>query len=265
MRETMRVVIVDDEPLARENLRRLLARETEVEVVAEAADAAGAEAVIRATQPDLVLLDVRIRDGNGFEVLDRIEPDERPQVVFVSAHDEHAVRAFAVRAVDYLLKPIERSRLQAALERARDTMAVRRQAIASRHPSRGPQPAAPRVAAGRLSRFVVRSVGKMLLIDVADVDWIEAAGNYVRLHHGGESHLLRETMTALEGRLDPNRFVRIHRSTIVNLDRVKELRHILHGDYAVILRDGTRLTLSRGFRETFGRVLESVTSLRITS
>jgi len=116
-----------------------------------------------------------------------------------------------------------------------------------------------------LSRFVVRSVGKMLLIDVADVDWIEAAGNYVRLHHGAESHLLRETMTALEGRLDPSRFVRIHRSTIVNLDRVKELRHILHGDYAVILRDGTRLTLSRGFREPFSRVLESVTSLRISS
>jgi two-component system, LytTR family, response regulator len=264
MNEMLKVVIVDDEPLARENLRRLLAREQDIEVVAEAGDVRNAEAAIRSARPDLVLLDVRIRDGNGFEVLDCIEPDERPQVVFVSAHDEHAVRAFAVRAVDYLLKPIERPRLQAALQRARDTMAVRRRTVEARQPPRADALAA-RGASGRLSRFVVRSVGKMLLIDVADVDWIEAAGNYVRLHHGGESHLLRETMTALEGRLDPNHFVRIHRSTIVNLDRVKELRHILHGDYALILRDGTRLTLSRGFREPFGRVLESVTSLRLSS
>lgn len=264
MNESLRVLIVDDEPLARENLRRLLARESDVEIVAEAGDARTAEAAIRQLRPDVVMLDVRIRESNGFEVLDRIEPDERPQVVFVSAHDEHAVRAFAVRAVDYLLKPIERPRLQAALERARDTVAARRRAIEQRRPPRAGA-SDPRGAAGRLSRFVVRSVGKMLLIDVADVDWIEAAGNYVRLHHGGECHLLRETMTALEGRLDPSRFVRIHRSTIVNLDRVKELRHILHGDYAVILRDGTRLTLSRGFREPFGRVLESVTSLRISS
>ncbi|MCM2268687.1 MAG: LytTR family DNA-binding domain-containing protein [Thermoanaerobaculia bacterium] len=264
MNESLRVLIVDDEPLARENLRRLLVHEPDVEIVAEAGDARGAESAIRQLRPDVVMLDVRIRESNGFEVLDRIEPDERPQVVFVSAHDEHAVRAFAVRAIDYLLKPIERPRLQAALERARDTVAARRRALEQRRPPRADAPD-PRGAAGRLSRFVVRSVGKMLLIDVADVDWIEAAGNYVRLHHGGECHLLRETMTALEGRLDPSRFVRIHRSTIVNLDRVKELRHILHGDYAVILRDGTRLTLSRGFREPFGRVLESVTSLRISS
>jgi two-component system LytT family response regulator len=264
MNEPLRIVIVDDEPLARENLRRLLAREEGVEVVAEAGDARTAEAAIRASRPDLVLLDVRIRDGNGFEVLDRIDPDERPLVVFVSAHDEHAVRAFAVRAVDYLLKPIERARLQSALERARDSVEARRRTTAARRPAPAGAPPDPRGVAGRLSRFVVRSVGKMLLVDVTDVDWIEAAGNYVRLHHGGESHLLRETMTALEGRLDPGRFVRIHRSTIVNLDRVKELRHILHGDYAVILRDGTRLTLSRGFREQFGRVLESATSLRIS-
>jgi two-component system LytT family response regulator len=255
-------MIVDDEPLARENLRRLLAREGGVEVVAEAGDADAATALVRSTRPDLLLLDVRIRDGNGFEVLDRVEPDERPAVIFVSAHDEHAVRAFSVRAVDYLLKPIEPHRLRSALERARDHVALaRRQAVEERRLD------APGVgAAGApLARFVVRSVGKILLVDVVDIDWIEAAGNYVRLHHGGESHLLRETMTAVEGRLDPRRFVRIHRSTIVNLTRIRELRHILHGDYSVVLRDGTRLTMSRGYRERFGRVLEQTTSVRISS
>jgi two-component system, LytTR family, response regulator len=261
MSEPLRVVIVDDEPLARENLRRLLAGEAGVTLVGEAAGAEQAAELIRATRPELVLLDVRIREGNGFEVLDRFEPDERPQVVFVSAHDEHAVRAFSVRAVDYLLKPIERSRLHAALERARENAAVRRQRLAERE-GRAVAGGAP--SGAPLARFVVRSVGRILLVDVADVDWIEAAGNYVRLHHGGRSHLLRETMSHLESRLDPRRFVRIHRSTIVNLDRVRELRHILHGDYAVVLRDETRLTLSRGFREQFTQVLESVTKQRVS-
>ena len=262
MSQALRVMIVDDEPLARENLRRLLAREGGVDVVGEAADAEAATALIRSTRPDLVLLDVRIRDGNGFEVLDGIEPDARPPVVFVSAHDEHAVRAFSVRAIDYLLKPIEMHRLHAAIERARDHVAMKRRLVEQERDS---EAGAEGTASAPLARFVVRSVGKILLVDVADIDWIEAAGNYVRLHHGGESHLLRETMTALESRLDPRRFVRIHRSTIVNLARVRELRHILHGDYAVVLRDGTRLTMSRGFRERFGRVLEQATSVRISS
>lgn len=260
MAEKVTAMIVDDEPLARENMRRLLAGIEDLELVAEAGGVEEAAALIRAKRPDVVLLDVRIRDGNGFEVLDRIETDEGPEVIFVSAHDEHAVRAFAVRAADYLLKPIEADRLRSAVERARERVRSRRRSPGDRSRENRRDRAGE---SAPLARFVVRSVGKMMLIDVAEVDWIEAAGNYVRLHHGGESHLLRETMTALEGRLDGRRFVRIHRSTIVNLDRVRELRHILHGDYSVELRDGTRLTLSRGYRETFQRVLESATSLRI--
>jgi len=257
--DPLKVLIVDDEPLARRDLLRLLDREEAVEIVGEVPDARTAEALIRSARPDVLLLDVRIRGGNGFELLDRIEPDLRPGVIFVSAHDEHAVRAFAIRAIDYLLKPIERGRLRSALERAREQRRPRRVAG---------DDAAPRGNNGRptppLARFVLRSVGRVLLIDVDDVDWIEAAGNYVRLHHGGESHLLRETMSSLEQRLDPLRFVRIHRSSFVNLDRVRELRHVLHGDYAVVLRDGTRLTLSRGFREHFEQVLAAATELRIS-
>lgn len=262
MSRVMTAMIVDDEPLARENLRRLLSRVGDVDIVAEVGDVEGAVSLIRARRPDLLLLDVRIRDGNGFEVLDRIDSDESPEVIFVSAHDEHAVRAFAVRAVDYLLKPIEAARLRSAVERAREHLALRNR-------STGETSAAARANSGGedapLVRFLVRSVGKILLIDVSEVDWIEAAGNYVRLHHGGESHLLRETMTALEARLDRRRFVRIHRSTIVNLDRVRELRHILHGDYVVELRDGKRLTLSRGFREQFQQVLESAARQRVSN
>jgi len=260
MTDPLKILIVDDEPLARRNLLRLLDREEAVEIVGEVPDARSAEALIRSARPDLLLLDVRIRGGNGFELLDRIEPDLRPGVIFVSAHDEHAVRAFAVRAIDYLLKPIERERLRSALERAREQRLPRRTDGAPVEGARGNN--------GRstppLARFVLRSVGRVLLIDVDDVDWIEAAGNYVRLHHGGESHLLRETMSSLEQRLDPLRFVRIHRSSFVNLDRVRELRHVLHGDYAVVLRDGTRLTLSRGFREHFEQVLATATDLRIS-
>ena len=246
MSQALRVMIVDDEPLARENLRRLLAREGGVDVVGEAADAEAATALIRSTRPDLVLLDVRIRDGNGFEVLDRIEPDARPPVVFVSAHDEHAVRAFSVRAIDYLLKPIEAHRLHAAIDRARDHVAMKRRLVEQERDS---EPGAEGAASAPLARFVVRSVGKILLVDVADIDWIEAAGNYVRLHLGEESHLFRETMNNMEGRLDGRRFVRIHRSRIVNTDRIKEMQPWFNGEYVVVLQNGTRLTLSRGYRE----------------
>jgi len=245
MREAMRVLIVDDEPLARTKLKRLLTTLGGVEVVGEAAEIVAAEELVRSARPDAILLDVNLPGGSGFELLDRIPPDDRPAVIFITAYDEHAVRAFSVRAVDYVLKPFDGERLGAALERACEAVRSRRQ------PTEDGADAGD--GAAPLSRFVVRGVGRMRFVEADSVDWIEAAGNYVRLHHAGESHLLRETMSALEARLDPRQFIRIHRSTIVNLSRVRELHHILHGDYSVLLHDGTRLTLSRSYRDRFER------------
>ncbi len=259
MKAPAKILVVDDEPLARGKLLRLLAAEDGVEVIGEAASFAEAAQAIRALRPELLLLDVQLPDRSGFELLAAVPEEVRPEVIFVTAHDEHAVRAFAVRAVDYLVKPYDRERLRAALERGREQVEKRRrEAGAAAGEAR-----ATAAEVDPMTRFVVRSVGRLLLIDVAEVDWIEAAGNYVRLHHGRESHLLRETMSALEARLSPRRFARIHRSTIVNLDRVRELHHILHGDYSVLLRDGTRLTLSRGYREQFERLVAGASDLRM--
>lgn len=262
MNDSLRVLIVDDEPLARARLTQLLHREEGVELVGEASRAGEARSMIEALRPDVLLLDVQMPGGSGFELVDSLPAETRPGVIFVSAHDQHAVRAFSVRAIDYLLKPFDRERLRAALDRARDAV-VRRARLGESAEARAVT--AARDPSRYLSRFVVRSVGRMLLIDAGEVDWIEAAGNYVRLHHGGQKHLLRETMNSLESQLDPERFARIHRSTIVNLDRVRELHHILHGDYSVFLRDGTRLTLSRGYRESFERLVAGATDLRLSS
>jgi two-component system LytT family response regulator len=249
----LRVLLVDDEPLARAKLRRLLADEVGIEVAGEAGSVAEARERLLAVHPDLVFLDVQMPGGDGFALIESLPPAERPAIVFVTAHDEHAVRAFEVHALDYLLKPFDRERLRVALERARETLgrdepaATDEQLRSMLAELRGEQP--------HLERFVIRGVGRIVFVNAADVDWIEAAGNYVRLHLGKESHLLRETMSSLETRLDPKVFARIHRSTIVNIDRIRELHHIFHGDYSVLLRDGTRLTLSRGFREQFERLV----------
>lgn len=256
MGETLKVMLVDDEPLARGKLRRLLADATEVEIVGEAGSAEEARDKLQELRPDLLFLDIQMPGQDGFALLESLPAHDLPAVVFVTAYDEHAVRAFEVSALDYLLKPFDRERLELALERAREALARRdgvgldEQLRSMLQELRGEQPF--------LDRFVVRSVGRIVFVRAADVDWIEAAGNYVRLRIGKESHLLRETMSSLETRLDPRVFARIHRSTIVNIDRIKELNHIFHGDYSVLLKDGTRLTLSRGYREQFERIVGGV-------
>jgi two-component system, LytTR family, response regulator len=253
MSEPMRVVLVDDEPLARSKLRRLLAGEDGVEIVGEAASAAEAREVLLAERPDLIFLDIQMPEEDGFTLLESLPSDAVPAVIFVTAFDEHALRAFEVHALDYLLKPFDRERLRLALERAREALdrsaagPFDEQLRMMLQELRGEQP--------YLSRFVIRSVGRIVFVNAPDVDWIEAAGNYVRLHIAKESHLLRETMSSLETRLDPRVFARIHRSTIVNIERIRELHHIFHGDYSVLLKDGTRLTLSRGYREQFERLV----------
>lgn len=243
-----RVVVVDDEPHAREKLRRYLADDPRVEWVGEAGDGMAAVALVEEVEPDLVLLDVQMPEMDGFDVLAALEGDRLPAVVFVTAHDEHAVRAFEVQAVDYLLKPVDRTRFAEAVGRALAVGASRRREV------RRVLEALP--APRPLERFLVRSRGRMHLVPVGDVDWIGAAGNYVELHVSGAVHLVRGTLQTLEERLSPVRFARIHRSTIVNLDRIAALHPWSHGDLQVELHDGTELRLSRRYRdrleETFG-------------
>lgn len=237
-----RIVIVDDEPPARDKLRRFIEEDGRAQIVGEAGDGLDAIRVIEETRPDIVLLDIRMPELDGFEVLAALDLEPMPHIVFVTAHDEHALRAFEVRALDYLLKPVDRSRFVDALDRAlvgsrQDTRAL----PAELHEDRP------------LVRFVVRVRGRMRLVPVDDVEWFGGAGNYVELHVAGDTHLVRGTLRDIEARL-PDRFARIHRSTIVNLDRVRELHGWSHGDLMVEMADGTELRLSRRFRDRLDSV-----------
>jgi two-component system, LytTR family, response regulator len=235
-------VIADDEPLARERIRTLLGRESDVEVVGECADGSTAIEVIQRQQPDLVFLDVQMPEVGGFEVLEAVGAERAPAVIFVTAYDQYAVRAFEVNALDYLLKPFDRERFRKAMARGRAELegeGGRRRLMALLEHLRSDR----RVE----RRLVLKSGGRISFLRAAEVDWIEAAGNYLRLHAGKESHLLRETMKGIEERLDPGTFVRIHRSVIVNVDRIAVLEAAFHGEYWVVLRDGTRLASSRSY------------------
>jgi two-component system LytT family response regulator len=242
-----RVLIVDDEPLARERLRTLLEEEPAFELVGEAADGTtGAESIL-ALQPDLVFLDVQMPGADGFDVIDAVGADKMPFVVFVTAYDRYALRAFDVHALDYLLKPFDRERFREALGRAQAQIERNTGGDIERRLAAIVQDLKP--ARARTDRFVVKSGGRIFFVRTAEIDWIEAAGNYVKLHLGEDSHLFRETMNNMEARLDGHRFVRIHRSRIVNTDRIKELQPWFNGEYVVVLQNGARLTLSRGYRE----------------
>jgi two-component system LytT family response regulator len=243
----IRTLVVDDEPLARERVMSLLQQENDVEIVGECADGAQAVSAIQDRSPDLVFLDVQMPGCDGFEVIRNVGADRMPNVIFVTAYDEYALQAFEVHALDYLLKPFGKDRFQQTLRHAREALERRRagdlgrRLLALVHDIK-PEPQ-------RVERLVVKSGGRVFFLRTDEIDWIEAAGNYVRLHLGTESHLFRETMNRMESRLDTRRFARIHRSRIVNTERIKELQPWFNGDYVVILRDGTRLTLSRGYRE----------------
>jgi two-component system LytT family response regulator len=250
----MRTLIVDDEPLARERLRDLLANDPEVEVIGECSDGPSAVGAIREQEPDLVFLDVKMPGHDGFRVIEEVGPERMPVTVFVTAFDKFALRAFEVRALDYLLKPFDRERFDAALQRAkehfrrRDDDEVRQRLDALLTEVRGER--------RPMDRIAIKSSGSVYFLRAEEIDWIEAAGNYSRLHVGKTTHLLRDTMSSLESKLDPKRFLRIHRSTIINIERVRELQPYFHGDYIVLLQDGTELTLSRNYRsrlhEVFG-------------
>lgn len=244
----MRAMIVDDEPLARQRLRELLAELPDVEVVAECEDGHQAVEAIEGDVPDLLFLDISMPGLNGFEVLQAVDSGRQPQVIFTTAYDEHALRAFEAHAVDYLLKPIDPQRLQSAVERA---------GLLMRDPAPATQASiAEIIAAAGLSftkgftkRIAVRRGDRMMVVPTKEVDWIEASGNYVRLHVGDRSDAIRATMNSLESELDPAQFARIHRQTIVNVDRIVEVSAGFGGDYFVVLRSGLKLVMQRSYLE----------------
>jgi two-component system LytT family response regulator len=243
----MRALVVDDEPMARERVLSLLQHEDDVEVVGECSDGEQAIAAIQHHAPDLVFLDVQMPGVDGFGVIQAIGAERMPIVVFITAYDEYALKAFEVHAADYLLKPFGRDRFQETLKHARESLDRRRAGDLGRRLLALVNDIKPETP--KLDRLVVKSGGRVFFLRTEEIDWIEAAGNYVRLHLAAESHLFRETMNRMESRLDSRRFARIHRSRIVNTERIKELQPWFNGEYVVVLRNGTRLPLSRGYRD----------------
>ncbi len=234
----IRALIADDEPLARRKIRSLLAREPDVEVAGECGSGQEAAKLIRELDPNLIFLDIEMPELDGVSMLQGLGGRMGPAVIFVTAYDQYAVRAFDVNALDYLLKPIDRRRFQTALERVRSHLRKSEDRAAS-----------------PLTRLLVRSGDRTQVLKVDDVDWVESADNYVKVHTLGQTHLLRETLSHLRSRLDPARFLRIHRSALVNVDRIQSLYPLFHGDQMVVLQDGTELPLSRRYRQELESLL----------
>jgi len=241
----IRTIVVDDEPLARERLRTWLAREADFSVVGECSQGEEAVEVLRRERPDLVFLDVQMPGLTGVQVLEALGQDAPPAVVFVTAHEHFAVDAFEVQAVDYLLKPVSRERFKTALERV-----AKRLAGPGPGATAGPAPADPKLP----ERLSVKHNGRIIFVPVADIDWVGSADNYVELHVGAQTFLLRETMTAITQRLPADRFVRISRTAIVQVGRVRHLEPLFHGEYSVELMSGAKLTLSRSHRDQLPRL-----------
>jgi two-component system LytT family response regulator len=242
---SLRVLVADDEPLARGGVRARLAREPDVVLVGECADGQSALAALKVQTPDLLFIDVQMPGLSGLDVLEALPPDERPLTVLLTAYEQFALRAFELRALDYLLKPIDEERFADALDRARQAVALRR------GHANGKPAAAPRYA----TRFQVRLGYRVRLVHADQVDWIEAQGDYAGLHAGGQLHLLRDTLQRLAARLDPAQFVRIHRSSIVRLDRIAEMQALANRDHLLRLHDGTVLRASRTYVEALRAAL----------
>lgn len=264
MRERLRALVVDDEPVARAGLRRLLEQDPDIEIVGEAGDGRAAVSAIRELEPDLLLLDVQMPEMDGFDVLDAVGADAVKAVVFVTAYDRFAIRAFEVEALDYVLKPFDDERFAIVLARAKrhvrrerdGDLAKRLSALLDRYETDGEsRPAAAGPRAGGLARIMVKDGGRVFFLPVEDIDWIEAADYYARIHAGKSTHLIRESLASLEQSLDPTSFVRIHRSAIVNVNRVREIRPDWRNRPAVILASNESLPLSRSRREPLERAM----------
>ncbi len=253
----IRTIIADDEELAREKLRILLGSEPEVEVVAECPDGRQTVSAIRSFRPDMLLLDIQMPDLNGFEILSEISSDEMPQVIFTSAYDQYAIRAFEAHALDYLLKPFDQDRLHAAIERAgvelrkfKDQQLTNRVLALLSEVGSGKRPV-PKFD----ERLTIRTNGRVVFLNLEEIHWIEAAANYVRLNTAKDSYLFRETISRVSERLNPARFVRIHRSMIVNISKIKELIPVNSGEYVVVLHSGKELSCSRGYRANLQQLI----------
>jgi len=254
----IRTIIADDQRLAREKLRTLLASEKDVKVVAECSDGKQTVSAIRRLGADLLLLEIQMPGMDGFQVLSELSPDEMPAVIFTSAYDQYALRAFEVRALDYLLKPLDLGRLQHAIEKVRvelnksqDRQITHRiLGLLSQLKSEITSSSSPD------GLLVIRAKGRVVFVKLSEIDWIEASANYVRLNAGKESHLVRESMSRILERLNPSHFVRIHRSTIVNFQQIKELIPVNSGEYVVVLKSGKELSCSRGYRAELENMIE---------
>lgn len=249
---SLRVLIVDDEALARERIRVLLEAESDIMVEGECANGEEALAAIRAAPPDILFLDIQMPGLDGFGVLRELGADRVPAVIFVTAYEQYALKAFDYVALDYLLKPFDRKRFGEALNRAREHVAREDRGDLRR------QVEGILEAIGRKSveRILIKDGGRIRFVKVEEIHWIEAQGNYARIHVQGGGHMVRRSMKDLASNLDPGRFLRIHRSTIVNIDHIKELSPLFHGEYSVLLHDGTKLTSNRSFKDDLERLLK---------
>jgi len=261
MADKIRTLIVDDEPLARRNLRVLLEKDPQIEIVDECGNGREAVKAINTLSPDLIFLDIQMPEMDGFDVVERVGPEQIQAIIFVTAFDQYALKAFDIHALDYLLKPFDDERFAHALRRAKSQIEAREINRLSKRlfallDERERLTSTPQK--NYLTRVMIKSSGRVLLLKIDEIDFIEADGNYVKLHVGRKSHLLREKMHDLELRLDPAKFVRIHRSVIVSLDRIKEMHPHFNGDYIVVLEDGRQLRLSRTRRENLEARLRAV-------
>jgi len=252
----MRTIIADDEPLALKKLRLLLSSEPGIQIVAECADGAQTVKALDAYRPDLLMLDIHMPDLDGFEVLSRIPAEEMPVVIFTTAYDRYAVRAFEAHALDYLLKPFDQDRLRQAINRAR-TELLKADDLETTHRILDYLAEGAAKDSHPDQRFVIKAGGRVVFLNFDEIDWLEAAANYVRLNVGKQSYLLREGIGRVAERLDPTQFIRIHRSTIVNVAKIKELQPVNSGEYIVVLKDGKELSCSRGYRAGLQRLIEA--------
>jgi two-component system, LytTR family, response regulator len=249
MTDRVRCLVVDDEVLAREGLRSMAQKDPALKVIGECSNGMEAIQMIATKKPDLVFLDIQMPEIDGFGVLKALKPGTRgtfPYIIFVTAYDQYAVRAFDVHALDYLLKPVDEERFERSVSRARQMLRSESEwihKVSGLLQDMGPQ------QTQYLERLIVKEEGRIFFVKTSEIDWIEAKGNYALIHTGPKSYLLREAMTALENQLNPERFFRIHRSTIVNIERIQELQSLFHGDCRIILQDGTKLLMSRRFRD----------------
>jgi two-component system LytT family response regulator len=244
----MRVLIVDDEPRARNFIRKLLLADPSVEIAGECANGYEAIRAIKTKTPDLIFLDVQMPEIDGFTVLERLNPEEMPAVIFVTAYDQYALRAFEQHALDYLLKPFDQERFSRTLKHAKLRISERK---STQHAAIAQMLAGEQHRRTGLNRITVKRNGRILLLPTRDIDWIEAEDNYVLLHCGKDAYILRQTLSNIQNKLDPDTFIRVHRSAIVNIEALKELQPEFDGTYGVELKNGTKLRLSRGFRERF--------------